>query len=276
MKRKYTTEELAKLYDTKDWETLWKIVTPMVKHAVRRCMQEGLDPHYVRDDLMQEAYLAAWEALPRWNAFEAGLQTWINQKVRSAVLNVNSRQSSGMIGGRDSGRYVVSMHGETPEEDLSSNDEQGISLAPEAWLTYTDPPEGLGDPAIEADDLLGDVPVKHRDMIRRLCGIGVPCETEAEYAAKEGLSVRAVEERLFRLRRLFHSKRPKGMCGFSRKPVNHVVGARLTQGKAECRRRSTGRKKNYANTTRLRRVTRKRLSSVSPQFPEPAKPTGKG
>lgn len=224
MKRRYTTEELVQLFDKKDWNTLWKIVTPMVKHAVKRCMQEGLDPYYVRDDLMQEAYLAAWEALPRWNAFEAGLQTWVHEKVRSAVLNANTRAITGMVGGRDNGAFVVSMHGESPDDD-GSDDEQSITSGTEASLTYKDPPEGFGDPSEEVDDLLEDllsrVPLDDRDMVRRLCGIGVEPETQEQYASVDGTTVGAVKMRLYRLR--------QSRVTFSRKLVNHTMTGQQTQ-----------------------------------------------
>lgn len=203
--KKYTNSELAQLYDKKDWAALWKIMTPMVKHAVRRCMQDGLDPHYVNEDLMQEAYLAAWKALPKWNAFEASLQTWIREKVRSAVLDANQRESSGMVGGKRSGGYVESIHGETPEADyVGSNDEQGIADGIEATLVYTEVPEGFEDPA----DLLYllPIPLKDRDMVRRLAGLGVPRETQAEYAHREGISRRTVVGRLESLKKLLRKK----------------------------------------------------------------------
>lgn len=228
MKRKYSTEELVQLFDAKDWKTLWKIMQPMVKHAVKRCMQEGLDPFYVRDDLMQEAYLAAWESLPRWNAFEAGLQTWVSENVRGAMLKANARESSGMIGGRDNGVRIVSLHGKASREDLSSDDAQRASRAPELTAAYQNPPEGFGDPSDEADDtvedLLSQVPEEDRDMVRRLCGIGVPAETQEEYAAAEEISVRTVKQRLADLRKYF---RP-----FLRKLGNQETTSTQTQGKA--------------------------------------------
>lgn len=213
MTKRYSTDELVQLFDAKDWKALWKIVTPMVKHAVRRCMQEGLDPYYVRDDLMQEAYLAAWEALPRWNAFEAGLQTWVSENVRGAVLKANTRESTGMVGGRDNGGHVVSMHGEAPDEDTSKDDEQGLVAAPEAVLVYKDAPKGFGDPSEEIDDLVADllsrVPGEDRDMVRRLCGIGVSPETQEQYAVKEGVHRDTVTRRIRALRKYFSAKKRK-------------------------------------------------------------------
>lgn len=227
MQKRYSTDELVQLFDRKDWKTLWKIMQPMVKHAVKRCMQEGLDPFYVRDDLMQEAYLAAWEALPRWNAFEAGLQTWVRENVRGAVLKANTRESTGMIGGRDSGPLVVSMHGETSDDD-GSDDEQDVLSGAEATLAYKDPPEGFGDPAEEIEDLaaalLLQVPKEDQDMVRRLCGIGVSRETQEQYAAREGTSQRTITRRVNALRKYFGVKSPK--------PGNHVMTGRQTQRKA--------------------------------------------
>lgn len=218
MRPRYTNVELAQLYDKKDWAILWPVVTSMVKHAVRRCMQHGFDPFYVHDDLMQEAYLAAWEALPRWNAFEGSLQTWVSEKVRSAVLNANTRAATGMIGGRDSGELVVTMHGEIAEGD-GGNDEQGMMQGHEARIMYDDPPEGFDDPARESEeeDWLSMVPVRDRDMVRRLCGIGVPAETQEEYSRAAGVSRRTVVGRIEALRNYF--------CALSRKPVNHGVKA---------------------------------------------------
>ncbi len=193
--KKYATEELAQLYDKKDWATLWKIMTPMVKHAVRRCMQRGLDPYYVRDDLMQEAYLAAWAALPRWNAFEASLQKWVEENVRGAALKTNTAAANGMVGGRDSGFEVVSMHGETADDD-GGDGEQELAYGPEAILAAdTEDPTG--------EWLLTAVPLEDRDMVRRLAGIGVPRETQAEYATAEGISTIAVKKRMAALRQLF-------------------------------------------------------------------------
>jgi len=217
--KKYTTDELVALYDKKDWAALWKIATPMVKHAVRRCMQRGLDPYYVRDDLMQEAYLAAWACLPRWNAFEASLQTWVLSSVRIALTDANRRVAGGMIGGRDSTIAVVSMHAEVPDaDDVWCNDEQELADGIEATLTYKEAPEGFGDPAEEVDRerLLLQLPEKDRDMVRRLCGVGVPAETQSEYSAAEGLSRPAVAKRLERLR-------GKLDVTISRKPAKQVI-----------------------------------------------------
>lgn len=215
MKRKYSTEELVKLFDDKDWPALWKIVTPMVKHAVRRCMQEGLDPYYVRDDLMQEAYLAAWEALPRWDPNKAQLQTWIDRKVRGAAINAKHRESFGMIGGRDSGSLVVSMHGVVADDE----DENAGPLAPEASLVYEDPPEGFGDPSEEAEDLveafIRAAPAGDQDMLRRLCGAGVPQETQAEYADKEDIHRNTVVNRLTQIR--------QKLCAKTSEPVKYVL-----------------------------------------------------
>lgn len=193
--RKYTTSELAQIYDKKDWATLWKIMQPMVKYAVRRCIQEGLDPFYVREDLMQEAYLAAWECLPRWNAFESSLQRWVYQNVRRAALDENRRQSSGMVGGRDSGFDVVSMHADTADED-GSDEEQELSYGLEARLA-ADVEDPIGEWLLKA------IPAEDREMVRRLAGIGVPRETQDEYAAAEGVSLRTVNGRVSALRKIF-------------------------------------------------------------------------
>lgn len=212
--RKYTNRELAQLYDKKDWGTLWQIVTPTVKHTVWRWMREGSGSLYVSDDLVQEAYLAAWRAIPKWNAFEATLQTWIREKVRSAVADANRREChSGLIGDRDAKVTVISMHGDAPEEadHTFNNDEQELSDAIEASLTYgDDPPEGLWDPADErhfGEQNLLAVPPEDRDMVRRLAGIGIPQETQAEYAVAEGISVSTVEGRFRDLRKYLRENR---------------------------------------------------------------------
>jgi DNA-directed RNA polymerase specialized sigma24 family protein len=212
--RKYTNSELAQLYDKKDWAALWKIMTPMIKHAVRRCMREGFDPHFVREDLMQEAYLAAWKALPSWNAFEGGLMRWLEENVCGAILKANAREASGMVGGRDAHVVVVSMHGDTPEADhVGSNDEQELSDSIEASLAYEDPPEGLWDPADErlyGEQDLAAIPPKYRDMVRRLAGIGVPQETQAGYAVLEGIRQQSVADRVKTLQRALLKKAKVG------------------------------------------------------------------
>lgn len=210
MKKRYTNAELARLVDTRNWAALWPIVESMVKHEVKRCMQDGLDPFYVRDDLMQEAYLAAWQALPTWNAFESGLRKWVGVQVRGAVLKANSRAASGMIGGRDSGLDVVSMHAETVDGD-GGDDEQGSLSGPEASMVYENPPEGFEDPAEqpEYEELLELVPAKDRDMVRRLCGLGVPAETQEEYARAEGLARDAIAKRVQRLKNKIVTKSSK-------------------------------------------------------------------
>lgn len=127
-----------------------------------------------------------------------------------------------MVGGRDSPTVVISMHGEVPDDDSSSNDEQGISDGIEGSLAYDDPPEGLWIPDDErlfADQELAAIPAKYRDMARRLAGLGVPRETQAQYAAAEGVSEGVVEHRLRLLRKIF-----KGKAG---KPANHGISARL-------------------------------------------------
>lgn len=209
--RKYTTSELAQLYDKKDWATLWKIMQPMVKHEVRRCMQQGLiDPIYVTDDLMQEAYLAAWECLPRWNAFEAGLRRWVGGRVRSAVLDAARHAAGGMVGGRDARAVVVSIHGETPEDDWMSNEEQGINSGLERVLAYEEPSEDFRDPLELVDEgWLREVPEKDRDMVRRLAGVGCARETQDEFAEAEGLHRDTVTRRLRALRNYFSAKTPQ-------------------------------------------------------------------
>lgn len=203
MKKRYTNAELARLVDTRNWAALWPIVESMVKHEVKRCMQDGLDPFYVRDDLMQEAYLAAWQALPTWRPFESVLRKWVGVKVRSAVLNANIAVSNGMIGGRDSGLDVVSMHAETVDGGDGGDDEQGSLSGPEASIVYEKPPEGFEDPAEqpEHEELLELVPAKDRDMVRRLCGLGVPAETQEEYAMIEGIPRPTIATRLRALRK---------------------------------------------------------------------------
>lgn len=202
--KRYTKSELAQLVDAKDWGALWPIVVPMVKHEVRCCMRSGLDPFYVREDLMQEAYLAAWKALATWNAFESSLRKWVGVQVRGYVLHAVSHGASGMVGGRDSNVAVVSMHGETAE-DTGDEDEQGALSGPEASMVYENPPEGFGDPAEqpEHETLLELVPAADRDMVRRLCGLGVPAETQGEYAAALGLHRDTVTRRVRALRGYF-------------------------------------------------------------------------
>lgn len=209
MSKKYTTEELAQIYDKKDWALLWKIMEPMVKHEVRRCMQHGLiDPVYVTDDLMQEAYLAAWECLPRWNAFESGLRRWVGSCVRSAVLDAARHAAGGMVGGRDARAVVVSIHGETPEDDWMSNEEQGINSGLERVLAYEEPSEDFRDPLEIIDEgWLSKVPAADRGMVRRLAGIGCARETQAEYARRIGVSQQAVDKRITRLARLLKTRK---------------------------------------------------------------------
>lgn len=220
MSKKYTTEELAQIYDKKDWALLWKIMEPMVKHEVRRCMQHGLiDPIYVTDDLMQEAYLAAWECLPRWNAFECNLASWVRPKVRGALLDANRRQGGGMVGGRDAQAVIVSIHGETPEDDWMSNEEQGINSGLERVLAYEEPSEDFRDPLELVDEgWLSKVPEKDRDMVRRLSGIGCAQETQEEFADAEGLHRDTVTRRIRALRNYFSAKTPESRV-LSSKPA---------------------------------------------------------
>jgi RNA polymerase sigma factor (sigma-70 family) len=200
-KSRLSHAELVAARTRQDWDLLWEQAIPLAKLAVRRLMEEGLlDPYHSREDLMQDAMLAAGMAVRKWQPEKGAFSTWVMVRVRGAALDSITAAATGMVGGRRSGVTVVSMHGEG-HTSYAENEEEDAEFA----LEYPVVPEGLGDPAEEASNLqthshvealIGSLPEKDADMLKRIYGLGFPKETIAQYAARERLALRTVKYRL--------------------------------------------------------------------------------
>jgi RNA polymerase sigma factor (sigma-70 family) len=98
---KKTYAELAALRERKEWGMLWVEALPLVKFTIKRMIQSGaLDPHYAREDLLQEGNLSAGKAIRTWEPLEAAFSTWITSNVRGALLNFLAVQSNRGMGSK--------------------------------------------------------------------------------------------------------------------------------------------------------------------------------
>lgn len=185
--------ELARLHDNKNWNELWRHARPLVKLTIRKLMRRGrLDPFYVREDLYQEAQLAAWEAIPKWFPLEAKFSTWVVVNVRRAVLDHQRREAGGMVGGRDARGQTVSLY--AASVDAESDDDESLERGLLGSLSYQDPPEGF-DPERETEHrqharvvqrALSALSRSERHLICALFGIGREQQLLTEYVRATG------------------------------------------------------------------------------------------
>ncbi len=200
-----TKEQLVAARAAQDWTTLWEAAIPLAKLTVRRLMEYGdLDPAHSTSDLMQDALLAAGEAVRLWEPEKGAFSTWIPAYAKRRILNSIQAAATGMVGGRQNGLFTVSMHGEPRVENPFRQDENRDSGI-EACLVYEENPEGLRDPSVEAEvldfvqlvrQMLESLEPEEAEMLKCLFGIGGLTETRESYAKHEGIPLRSLERKL--------------------------------------------------------------------------------
>lgn len=184
---KLTKAELLAAHVRRDWQTLWTAAIPAAKYAVWRMLRKGhLHTSRVEEDVTQDALLAAGQAVRLWNPAKGALSTWVVTYVQQKLLNGMRTARADMVGGRESGLPVVSMH----EEEIE--------------FAYDDPPEGFNTPEKEVEKqqaaervaaVLKGMPDDSAELVKCLYGIGQRREGWAQYAARKGISLRTVATR---------------------------------------------------------------------------------
>lgn len=216
MAEKMTHDELAYQHALGHYELLHPEALGYVNLTLKRMIGRGLmAQEQINDDLLQEANLAAIEACRTWEPLSSTLGHWVEHWVRGTLQKYLTGQSTGMIGGRDSGHVVLSEN--TPLEQVEPDDPAKLADS----LSYTpvrrkhapggeEAPEGLGDPMDEAArqqeqelarKLVATLGPDDRDLVRSLFGIGRPAEEQGEYSRRTGVPLRTVERRWAAVRR---------------------------------------------------------------------------
>lgn len=203
-----TKDDLKAAHVRQDWSTLWLAAIPLAKLSLKRLMEQGrLDPVHIGGDLLQDALLAAGEAVRLWQPDKGAFSTWVMAYIRRRALNSIQAASTGMVGGRQHGPLVASLHGVHREDTLFHEDETQDSGV-EALLTYEDPPQGLRDPAEEAGALqaqewvaaaLDALDADDIELVSSLYGIGLARQTLREYATRRGRRLGGVYVQLKRV-----------------------------------------------------------------------------
>lgn len=189
-------EILAKARDSEDWQRLYKEAVPLARYTIRRLLQEGaLDPYYSREDLMQEASLAAFEAARTWNPIEGAFSTWISRQVRWAVAKFIGREVS---------MQTVSIHGVVRGGD--GGEDELVDFGVESKLQYKIPPGSFEDPATQFE-ALDQLRLTKRlllrlrnpmdiEMLVALYGLNGETKTHEQYAQERGIPIHKLRQRL--------------------------------------------------------------------------------
>lgn len=199
MAEKMTHDELAYQHALGHYELLHPEALGYVNLTLKRMIARGLlAQEQINDDLIQEANVAAIEACHTWQSLSSTLGSWVENCVRGALQKYLTGQSTGMIGGRDSGHLVLSEN--TPLEQVEPDDPATLADS----LSYMpvrrkhaphgeEAPEGLGDPMDEAArqqeqelarKLVATLSPDDRDLVRSLFGLGQQQETQAGLALR--------------------------------------------------------------------------------------------
>jgi len=204
---KLNHDELMLARKTESWETLWLQAVPLARLTVRRLKEHGtLDPSYLNEDLLQDALLAAGEAIRSWDPRKGRFSTWVMAYTRGTLLKKVASAATGMVGGRDNGYFVTSMHGWQDTSNALELDES-TEFGAEATLAYEEPPEGFRDPCEEVvlmqekeqlAQLLQRLPQKYSEMLSCVYGIDGLAETQEEYSKRKGIPLRTVKWQLSR------------------------------------------------------------------------------
>lgn len=152
---KMTHAQLAELHDAQDWAALWKQGLPAVGTALGDLLKSGsIGREDIDDDLLQEAALAAGEAIRSWSPLERKFYAHVALGAKRAIVDLCLIRLTGGIGsewtakgGRQPAAHV-SFHTENDTEA----DGEGVTYLQDNF-TYADDPDGapgeLGDPGLE-------------------------------------------------------------------------------------------------------------------------------
>ncbi|HZT03735.1 MAG TPA: sigma-70 family RNA polymerase sigma factor [Steroidobacteraceae bacterium] len=167
-------EDAAALHARGDWTALWEASIPLVKHAITKLLRAGqLTADRVSDDLLQEGYLAARRALPKWDPEAGKLSTWIAYEVRGAMLDHLRRERS-IVGGRRSTRLSVLI-----QDDITPDDRDPDAEAKEVQHARD---------LINLSVALAQLTEEERNLVERIYGIGRPSESMADICRDLGMS----------------------------------------------------------------------------------------
>jgi RNA polymerase sigma factor (sigma-70 family) len=131
-----TSDQQRAAHTRQDWRALWLDGLPLVRFTLTRMRANGELLSPVDDDLLQEGYLAAGEAVRLWQPPLGAFSTFLVSWIRGRLLTYLNKAGSSF-----SGRAVVA--GPLPDETV---DGPGTSYA------YTaSEPEGYADPLEETE-----------------------------------------------------------------------------------------------------------------------------
>jgi len=215
--------ELAALSDAADWAQLWAEAIPEVDSSLRELLRQGaLSPEDIdNDDLRQECYEAAGLAMRQWDPLLYAFTTHVMRSTRTRALDYRGDERGGGIGSIKQNVDIVSLQ---EPRDIPDEDEDGLDATLQGALTYAGivlpsgqidgqgyVPEGLGDPADEADrgrlqravqEAIGHLRDKdEREILRHVYGVGRFTLSVEEYAASEGIPLRSAERLLSRAKK---------------------------------------------------------------------------
>lgn len=196
-----SASELRAAQAAQDWRKLWEAALPLVKHTISKLLAAGqITTEQATDDLLQEGNLAVGRAVRTWEPDKGTLATWVCRAAHGALLDHLRRQSSGMIGGRDSGVAVAALFEEITEGSLRE---------PQDEVVREDDARAVRE-AIQALRVPED-----RELICKVYGIGCDAQTLPEIAAEWGMSPRSIDRMFATARRKLAGllRNPRYLCG---------------------------------------------------------------
>ena len=213
----WTQEQLAVYRMLGEWDKLWEATLPLVKMQYGRMVRAGTvpEPGYKGDDhWLNEMMLLAGEAARKWDPGKGAFSTYIIATISLGIReSIEKDARGGVTARRHSDVVVVSMEDQRPgvQPDDDAPDDDGTFGAALAYggvvergrrVSPDDVPEGMGDPADEAERLeaqsrlavaLACLPLEEREAL-----LATQTETQADYAAVAGIPVRTVRRRIER------------------------------------------------------------------------------
>lgn len=219
--------ELAAAHGRADWALLWRHAIPLVKLTVGRLVRSKTVKGADLDDVMQQGYLAGWQAVSDWPVIECAFSTHIANRVRWALLEFLGGAGNHGIGSHVQRSVVMSLEdsrdvnnngshrrgpGADPTEDDADDGSFNDGLTYSGVLRNTGGTDGIGyvpagfaDPSVEAEKLeaaakisaaMGVLTPEERDITAALYGIGCARVTQEAYVARTGIGRSTLNRRL--------------------------------------------------------------------------------
>lgn len=214
--------DLAAAHGRQQWAVLWQHAIPLVKLTVGRMARGNKQAAPdVYEDMVQEGYVVAGVALREWDPFECAFSTHIMNSVRWQLISHLGETRNHGIGSRAQKPVVLNM-GDSRDgmfgfgsDEYAEEDEDdgtfdaaltydGVLRPSGQYDGYGSAPEGLGNPADEADRItaeaalcnaLDEMSPARKEMACALYGIGRAVEHLDAFARRKGFTGRTVYRR---------------------------------------------------------------------------------